>query len=630
MIPILYKKNETSFTTNGIGRLTDTTRCICTEERNGEYEIELEYAVNGVLFGEIKHSRIIFAKPSQNEQPQAFRIYKISKPMMNGIITVNAHHISYQLNNIPVSPFSASSLAVALQMLKSHSMENNPFTFSTDKSSTVPCGMTVPTMCRAMLGGHEGSLLDRYGGEWHFNNYTCELLSARGSDNGVTIRYGKNLIDLEQEENIENTYTGVVPYWQASDSDECVYASAVQSSAAGNFPFHKTEIVDFSQNFDVKPTTAQLTTIAQQYINDNNIGHPVVSLDVNFVDLANTEEYKDIAPLETVSLCDTVTVIFEKLGIEEKAKVVRTEWDVLNEKYESIQIGSIQTNLATTIASQGAAIEESLASAREFTRDATGWLTNGAGYVIANKNADGSWKELLFLDKPTTAAATKVLRINENGIGFASGAAGTFDSWVYYQAWTLDGNLSLGGVNNSYGALKILNNVGAQIGVWDKDGIKIYNNSNKLIFSASGDSIRFNSSAPNNPTVVDIGGLADGIVVQDSLNETDIATGEISVEDKQTGGYASMTGGTVSVSDNSTDSTVMQPSGVVVGDGGTNETEVRSDGVYVNGQKIGVISGYTGTLENITQDLDIDISGDDWSCGEYTLHFENGLLVRVD
>lgn len=626
MIPILYEKNETSFTTNGIGRLMDTTRCICTEERNGEYEIELEYAVSGKLFDEIKHSRIIVAKPSQNEPPQAFRIYKISKPMMNGLITVNAHHISYQLNNIPVSPFSASSLSVSLQMLKSHSMENNPFTFSTDKSSTVPCGMSVPTMCRSMMGGHEGSILDRYGGEWHFDNYTCELLNARGSDNGVTIRYGKNLTDLEQEENIENTYTGIVPFWQASDSDECVYASAVYASTADAFPFHKTNIIDFSQNFDAKPTSAELTTIAQQYIVDNNIGHPVVSLNVNFIDLANSVEYKDIAPLETISLCDTVTVIFEKLGIEEKAKVVRTEWDVLNEKYESIQIGSIQTSLATTIAGQGAAIEENLSKAREFTRDATGWLTNGAGYVIANKNPDGSWKELLFLDKPTTAAATKVLRINENGIGFASGAAGTFDSWVYYQAWTLDGNLSLGGVNNSYGRLRILNPSGTQIGVWDKDGIKIYDSNNVLIFSVNDDNIRFFSPGYNSTTY--ISGATEGVRVVDQYNEAMVTSGEISVEDLTDGAYAAILGGVVSAVDESGGETYMMPSGMTCSDG-TDESEMRADGFYVNGVKIATnTSGYTGSFDIVT-DIDVDFDNEDYSADVYTLTFENGVLKNI-
>lgn len=608
MIPILYNANATVYTTNGIGRLAEATECICTEERNGQYELEMSYPVDGRLFDEIQHSRIIVIEPAQGESLQAFRIYDISKPM-DGVITVNAQHISYQLNNIPVAPYSASSLSDALTKIKNNSMETNPFTFTTDKTSTSKCGMTVPTMARACMGGHDGSLLDVYGGEWKFDNYTCSLLNARGSDNGVTIRYGKNLVSLEQEENIANTYTGIVPYWSASDSDECVYASAVHASTAANYPYQRTQIVDFSSDFEAKPTVAQLTTAAQNYITANNIGYPVVSLKVDFVNLADTEEYKDIAPLENIKLCDTVTVVFDKLGISEKAKVVKTEWDVLNERYQSIEIGSIQTSLSTTIAGQGAAIETNLAKAREFTKDATGWLTNGAGYVVANKNSDGSWKELLFLDRPTTAAATKVLRINENGIGFASGTAGTFDSWVYYQAWTLDGNLSLGGVNNSYGTLRILNNAGTQIGKWDKDGISFY------------------STAYNSYSY--IAGATEGFRTISGNDEAMVTPAEISVEDKTSGDYASMTSGGFLASDNNNNETNVSAANVSVTNG-TDTTEVEPDGVYVNGQKIGVVSGYTGTLENVTQDLDIDISGDNWSCGEYTLHFENGLLVSVD
>lgn len=474
MIPILFSESATTFNTNGIGRLSDTISCVCTEERNGEYEVELEYAVEGKYVNEIKYNRIIVIKPSQENTLQAFRIYKIEKSIMGGSIIVNAQHISYQLASIPLKPFAASSLANALTKLISESMETNPFTFTTDKTSAVACGMNVPIMCRSMLGGHEGSLLDVYGGEWKFDNYTCSLLNARGADRGVTIRYGKNLVSLQQEESIANTITGVVPYWKASDSNECVYANPVYASTASNFPYKRTEIIDFSDKFDYKPTAAQLTTLAQQYIEKNNIGHPSVSLDVDFINLADTEEYKGIAPLENVLLCDTVTVIFEKLGITEKAKVVRTEYDCLAERYNKVEIGTIRSSLAVTIAEQGNAIEVTLEKAREFTKDATGWLTNGAGYVVANKNSDGSWKELMFLDKPTTQAATKVLRINENGIGFASGAAGTFDQWIYYQAWTLDGHLSLGGVNNSYGFLDILNNSGISIGEWTKDGLKLY------------------------------------------------------------------------------------------------------------------------------------------------------------
>lgn len=628
MIPILFSESATTFTTNGIGRLGEAKDCVCTEERNGGYELELKYPVTGKYFNEIKHSRIIVAKPAQSESNQAFRIYKISKPMIDGTITVNAHHISYQLSNIPVSPFGASSLADALVKLKSNSMETNPFTLSTDKSSAVSFDVKVPTTCRSCLGGHEGSLLDVYGGEWHFNNYVCELLAARGNDNGVTIRYGKNLIDLDQEENIAETFTGIVPYWQSNESDECVYAGVVNASTTSAYPFHKTEIIDFSADFDVKPTTAQLTAAAQSYIGKNNIGYPDVSLSVNFVNLADTEEYKDIAALESVSLCDYVTVKFETLGIDQKAQVVRTVYDVLRERYNEVEIGTIHPDLSATIADQGRALSVTLDKAREFTRDATGWLTNGAGYVVANKNADGSWKELLFLDQPTTARATKVLRINENGIGFASGTAGTFASWVYYQAWTLDGNFSLGGVNNSYGIFHILNNTGAEIGRWDKDGIKIYDSSGNIAFRASDGVVRFYT--PYYGGVYSyIGGATYGfrVVSSDGKEEAILAQDSIQIEDKNNDYFASLEAqGLVVFS--SDDVTQSQVSGEAISVSDNNDrTEIQPDGVYVNGQKINT-GGFTGTFD-IVNDIDVDFDNESYSADVYTLTFANGLLTSV-
>lgn len=604
MIPILFSESATTFTSNGIGRLGEAIDCVCTEERNGGYELELKYPVIGKYFNEIKHSRIIVAKPAQSESNQAFRIYKISKPMIDGTITVNAHHISYQLSNIPVSPFGASSLADALVKLKTYSMETNPFTLTTDKTSAVSFDVKVPTTCRSCLGGHEGSLLDIYGGEWHFNNYTCELLAARGNDNGVTIRYGKNLIDLDQEENIAETFTGIVPYWQSNESNECVYASVVNASTASAYPFHKTEIIDFSADFDVKPTTAQLTTAAQSYISKNNIGYPDVSLSVNFINLADTEEYKDIAALESVSLCDYVTVKFETLGIDQKAQVVRTVYDVLRERYNEVEIGTIHPDLSATIADQGRALSVTLDKAREFTRDATGWLTNGAGYVVANKNADGSWKELLFLDQPTTARATKVLRINENGIGFASGTAGTFDTWTYYQAWTLDGNLSLGGVNNSYGHLKILDSSGNIIGEWDKDGLIIY------------DSTRSKYSINN---------VVNGFRAVDSTRKEEgiFDSSSIQFEDKNNDLLSSLEAGglVVFASDDETSSQVYGTEVKV--ENNSHMTEMKPDGFYVDGQKIGGGgSGYTGSVDVIT---DVDFDGE--TADLETLVFQDGILV---
>lgn len=609
MIPILFSENATAFNTNGMGRLSDVISCACIEERNGQFEVEMEYVANGRFADEIKYNRIIVVKPSQEDTLQAFRIYKIEKSILSGSIVVNAQHISYQLANIPLKPFGASSLNDALTKLVSESMETNPFTFTSDKTSATACGSATPIMCRSMLGGHEGSLLDVYGGEWKFDNYTCSLLSARGADNGVTIRYGKNLVSLQQEENIANTITGVVPYWKATDSNDCVYANPVYSSNADNYPYKRTEIIDFSDQFEAKPTSAQLTVIAQQYIEKNNIGHPSVSLDVDFINLADTEEYKGIAPLENVLLCDTVTVIFEKLGISEKAKVVRTEYDCLAERYKSVEIGTIRSSLAVTIADQGSAIETTLEKSREFIKDATGWLTNGAGYVVANKNADGSWKELLFLDQPTTAMATKVLRINENGIGFASGTAGTFDTWTYYQAWTLDGNLSLGGVNNSYGTLHILNNSGVEIGKWDKTGIYLYN-------------AQFGSRCY-------IEGDKHGVRVEATDNSSQAFLVENELNIQEDGSETSISAGSSQFNNNGSDQTNIDPVGVTVTDG-TDTTEMLADGFYINGQKIGGGgSGYTGTID-VETNLEVDFDNETYSADVYTLTFTDGVLTSID
>ena len=162
MIPILYSENTTQFNTNGIGRLSDAISCVITEERNGQFELEMEYAAEGKHIEDIGYNKIILAKPSQENTLQAFRIYKIEKSIMDGTIIVNAQHISYQLANIPLKPFAASSLADALTKLVSESMETNPFTFTSDKTSTTACGSAVPIMCRSMLGGHEGFFIWMY------------------------------------------------------------------------------------------------------------------------------------------------------------------------------------------------------------------------------------------------------------------------------------------------------------------------------------------------------------------------------------------------------------------------------------------------------------------------------------
>ena len=451
MKPILFAENSTSFTTNGIGRLSDAISCVVTEERNGQYELTMEYPSTGIHFDEIKLRAIIVAKPSEGASNQPFRIYNISRPI-NGRVTIDAQHLSYDLSKNVAMPFevTASSTACAstLAGLKTNAVETCPFTFTTDVNTVASYHQTVPASIRQRLGGIEGSVLDQFGGEYEFNGYTVNLHKERGEEKNIPLRYGKNITDIKQEENIANTITGIVPFWADNEGGEVVTLpeKVVYAPNASAYPQKLTVPYDFSANFESQPTVAQLRAKAQAYINQSGIGIPKVSIDVSFVNLADTEEYKDIAPLQQVNLCDIIPVQFEALGIDTTAKIVATEYDVLKERYNSITVGSLRSNLTSTINDQNSEMVTStnakFAKVGEEIDNATAWLTSAGGYVIAVKDNDGTWKELIFADHQDPSDWVHCLRINENGIGFSSDGGTT-----YTQAWTLDGKLVIGGTN---------------------------------------------------------------------------------------------------------------------------------------------------------------------------------------
>lgn len=445
MKPILFDKSATTFTSNGKGRL-DPIQCEVVEERNGQYELTMTIAETAAHASEIEMDSIIVAKTCHGGSEQPFRVYKITKPI-NGRFVVYAQHISYQLSYIPTMPFTVAASGTAcnttLQALKTNAAETCPFTFWTDVTTVASYTQKTPASIRSRLGGVEGSVLDQFGGEYEWDGYTVKLHANRGKTTpDVTLRYGKNITDISQEEHISNTITGVCPFWAASDGSSVVTLpeKVVESSYASQYPFKRTVPLDCSENWEETPTAAQLRTYAQAYVNKAGIGIPTVSIKVSFVDLSETEEYKDKVQLQTVKLCDRIKVEFEKLGISTTAKVVKVTYDVLAERYTEIEVGTIRTSLAHTISSTAGAIDTALGKAIFAAQSATAWLTSSNGYVHAVKNADGTWKELIFADTDDPSTWTNLLRINENGIGFSHDGGVT-----YSQSWTLDGKMVVGG-----------------------------------------------------------------------------------------------------------------------------------------------------------------------------------------
>lgn len=482
MIPILFDSKATSFTTNGIGRLSDCISCVVREERNGPFECEFTYPVTGKHYEDIKLSNIVVVKPSPNQSLQAFRIYRVSRPI-GGVVTVYLRHISYQLSFIPFKAFSASSLAGALAGFKTNALEPCPFTLTADFTSSSSYAVPLPASIRSYLGGREGSIIDVYGNgaEWEWNNYNCILHAHRGADRGVVLRYGKNITDLRQEQNIENTITGVLSYW-ASENVNVALPQPVESATAANFPFPRTVVLDFSDKWESAPTQAQLLSATQSYVAQNGVGIPKVSIELSFLNLADTLEYKGSAPSEVINLCDTITVNFDRLGVQTQAKIVKVEYDVLLERYNKINIGDARNSLSDTIEDQlqQMALRPTIDQTRTNIDRATGVLNSGLrGHVIINRNREGWANEILFMDDENVGRARNVLRINMNGIGFSStGIQGPF-----YQSWTIDGHFALGGVNNAYGDFELLDSSGKKLGEWNKDGLRFFDSAQKVLLA---------------------------------------------------------------------------------------------------------------------------------------------------
>lgn len=405
-----------SFETNGIGALSDALSCDVVQEINGQYELTMKYPVNGALFNDIALRAIIKATPDRISGAQPFRIYRITKPI-NGIITIYARHIAYDLAGVTVSPFETVGVADTLREMPLNSPTYCPFAFETDMSSNDAFAVAVPTDIWSLMGTGEGQILGVYGGEYEFDRYTVRLYGRRGTDRGVSIRYGKNMTSLEQDANCAACYTGVYPYWQ-KDGVLITLPERVLR-AEGNYNYTKIMPLDLSSEIKEEPTADLLRATAAQYMTDNDIGTPTVSWTVEFVQLEQSEEFAGAALFERVYLGDDVSVEFPNLGVSAKARAVGIDYNVLLDRYNSVSLGSVKSNLADTIVSQGKEIAKK--PSRTMLESIVSNLTNtilgaaGGSVRILDTDGDDMPDTLYIADDPDPAQAVRVWRWNYAG-----------------------------------------------------------------------------------------------------------------------------------------------------------------------------------------------------------------------
>lgn len=359
MIPRIYDAAANTSGLNAEGTiLSDVISCVVTEERNGAFEIKMVISKDDKRFSQIEIGKILMAKPNETDNEQPFRIYRITKPL-NGKVTVYGEHIVNRLMHVPVKIFSVANKTAeeAMNALKSNALVSCPFTFESNITTRTNYTVSVPSALKSKLVGSTGSILQIYGGEYKYDKYKVSLLAERGEDSGVTLQYGENITNITQEQAMSNVYTGICPYWKSQDTggQEVVVtlptsSPIVYASDHASFPYERILTMDFSQKIDHVPTEAELRAAAEAYITNNKISEPNATFDVSFVPVWQAVGEEQLKEVSSVSLCDTVTVNYPSLGISANAKVVKTEYNVLTERYNKITIGNTKTSFTERLA----------------------------------------------------------------------------------------------------------------------------------------------------------------------------------------------------------------------------------------------------------------------------------------
>ena len=421
-----------SDSTNGLGTI-QPLECTVTEELNGIYECEFTVLTTDKHYEDLKNSGLIKVEVGDGSE-QIFRVYFISEPI-NFVVTVKAQHISYDLSKIVVKPFTATGAVNVKNQLVSHILGSYPFTTWTDITNTTSTfTLDIPRSFRECLGGYEGSVLDVFRCEYEWDNLTVKMYARRGADNGVRIAYGKNLTDFVQEQNNENVYDGVYGY---AVVDEVTYeASNYYNKTGATTP--RILNVDFSSDYESGdvPTAAELLQKATTYATNNSIEVPSVNIKIDFIPLWQTEEYKNILQLERVSLGDTVHVFFDKLNVEASSRVIKTVWNVLTEKYDSIELGDARANLNTIInSSVDSAVDEKVGNLdidvgyiESDLNDLGKLIINGLGLYFTREALPSGGYRFYLHNQPTLADSDIQYYMSTNGLMVSTDGGSTWSA----------------------------------------------------------------------------------------------------------------------------------------------------------------------------------------------------------
>lgn len=401
MNPVLYKADERSFRTFGLGEISDAYKVTVTRERNGNYDLYIKYPVNGHFASVFKVEMKIKSDAGKRTKWQTFEINRIVKDSSEHI-EIYARHISMRTSDIALKPIVRASnvnAEAALRLWKESLVGDDVFDVSSDIKTLGSISWEVDKVgsARKALGGVSGSILDVFGGEYEFDNNLIILHQQMGRKAPTVLEYGRNLLSVEEESLLDGNYTSIYPFARYTPSSNG--SSEESHEVLVTLPEHildspylrlyaqrRISLVDFSSKFDDKhpPTAEKLRSLGQSYIKTNNIGAPKISTEVSYVDLSHTLDYQDFGVMEEVELCDIIPLYYPQFDITTTTeKVVKVVYDVYTDSNEEITLGTIGQSLSSSMTA-GIADRLSVVEERQASIESTlpQYLISGTGNKI--------------------------------------------------------------------------------------------------------------------------------------------------------------------------------------------------------------------------------------------------------
>ena len=449
---MIYPSDDLYCTNLGLGVLTGVTNCEVTRTLSNQWECVFSIAINSQHYNEIEFGKKVKVKADEKAGYQQFRIYRITKPDLKGIVKVFCEHISYDLSRLTVKPLNLtgqSATAAIYAILNNCTSQAHNFSGQgSTVTGTKDIKSDIPRTARSWLSASENSIVDLFNCELEFDNYTITAKPQIGEDNGVKILYGKNLRDVNDESNSDTAFNAIYPY--AVVNEHYYELPEKVLALTNNLPF--TEIrcipVDLSKKFDENTTITSelLRSTALNYAGQARLTKTNRNIKVSFEQLWSTKEYETLSALERVGLGDTVYVHYGEYGIDVTARVNKIVYDVLNEKYKSIELGRVRKTITETISQNREELQSAIEDAskkqksvaQKMIEHQTALISGSeGGYVVNTYNSQSKPEKILIMDTDNQNTATKILWLTKDGIGFSNGINSQITT-----GWGIDGTFN--------------------------------------------------------------------------------------------------------------------------------------------------------------------------------------------